>query len=135
MVAGRKRVTEDERDQVIAFVEAVYERLGAVSWADFARKAGLSYASVMEWRGKRSGPSAANLIRMLQATGHLDEGARFTERPIEVAEELVRRLDAGETFPKAELERVAKLVERAAAPLPHLAARLREGARAGRRAR
>lgn len=68
---------------------------------------------------------------MMDALGWI----QLERRPLDLAEELVTQLDAGERIPRRELERAAKAVDLVASELPRLADRLRAGAQAARRAR
>jgi hypothetical protein len=94
---------------------------------DFAALADVPYTGgLMRWRGRGNGPDAENLAKVLKAAG------MFSEQPFSVAlnlaGELVRRLEAGETLQAELLLQVADAAERAGEAAALFAARLRREA-------
>lgn len=101
----------------------------------FARALGWETAKTQQdfrrWTKDGALPDYNETWDMLEALGWIQVEAR----PIDEAEDLVRRLNAGETFPRRRLERAATAAERVAADLLRLAERLREAAQVARQAR
>jgi transcriptional regulator with XRE-family HTH domain len=77
LVAGK--YTAGERAQVQQFIERLYERSGARSWAAFARQAGVSELGLSAWRSGREMPGAVNLLRLLAAVGLIGPGYELPE--------------------------------------------------------
>jgi len=104
-------------------LDLAWERVGATGPYDFVRKVGLGelgYQRYTRWR--RGGPIRyEDAWKLLDALGWL----RTDPTPLEAAEDLIRRLDAGERIPRRHRERVAVQVERVAEALPGVVARLR----------
>lgn len=73
-----------------AFIEQLYERWaernpGKVSYAEFARQAGVSYSSLAVWRAgptakKRATPEAPDLLKMLRVSGVIDRDYRIASQ-------------------------------------------------------
>ena len=117
------RVTEAERAIVRAFIEQLYERWaelnpGKVSYAEFARQAGISYSSLATWRAgppakKRATPEAPDLIKILRASGVIDQDYRIAAIP-----QVAAGRAAGPLAQAEEAEKLARRASRKGTPRP-----------------
>ncbi len=68
MAAAR---SEDQRRDIAAFVQWLYETSSCASWAEFAERAGVHPVQVSEWQLGKVVPDGHNLIRLIRAAGVL----------------------------------------------------------------
>ena len=87
---SRGRITDQEREQVRQFIEGLFERWSVgqpkVSYAEFARQAGVNYGSLNTWRGgaqakKKATPEAYEVMKMLRAAGVIGERFEISAAP------------------------------------------------------
>lgn len=91
-------------------------------------------SAVSNWTNGKHEPEFEATVVLLHAAGWLNTSQQPKRRggPIEVAEEAVRRLDAGEPIPPGRLEELAGEVAETAVRVTRLAARLSQAARDAR---
>jgi len=112
-------------------IDRAWTKLAPASKRDFFRKLGLDAADAAQRLRRVSDGKPLHYdeaLAMLKVLGLLRKPS-----PIEVAEEIVTRLDAGETVPKRERETIAKALDQMSQSLPRLAERLRQGVPDARR--
>lgn len=67
MADRRERRTKEQRETVAAIVRTLYEASGADTWSDFAKMAGVHWASLSDWQLAKSVPDGWNLLLMMRA--------------------------------------------------------------------
>lgn len=72
--------------EIADVVHALYEKSGAVSWAEFARRAEVSSVQMSNWQLGKTEPSGYNLVRLIRAADGVPD-------PLHVADAILERLD------------------------------------------
>jgi transcriptional regulator with XRE-family HTH domain len=101
---------------VAAFIERLYEASGFTSWGELARAAGVSAATMSDYKRGENAPSGYRLLQIMAATGvplSLEPGESQTEddlleRAAELLREVRRRRHHGNHPPSAPRAKAAK---------------------------
>jgi hypothetical protein len=102
-----KRRSEEERAQMVEFIDWLYARSGTKSWADFATKAGVHWSNLSAWHRGKGVPDGYNFLKLLRAADALNEDAPG-QREILTGEQ-IRRLTVETTVEVAMAIMVAVL--------------------------
>lgn len=70
-----------EAKEVAAFVRRLYEESGFTSWGEFARSAGVSPATMSDWKRAENAPSGYSLLKLIRASRWSSNGKTAPDLP------------------------------------------------------
>lgn len=86
-----RRRSPDERKEIAALVDKLFEMSPYEQWVDFATAARVHWASLSDWHTAKSIPDGVNLMRLIEAAGGL---TNLEQTPAAPAHRLDARLES-----------------------------------------